>query len=636
MTHGRDNQDIPNTFIDLPPVSAPLILLLLTLTAIIAVSIYQSSISPLSFTGTLISKGFYTNLPEEDTDLLPINLPFHAEHQPSDINKGFYKVVFDLPSEEDPALVLHGVQDSARIMLNGHFLTEIGQIDLHWEQIPPRNRHIPNLIRLPTSLLSDKNELLIEVVSNWETALKPITVGSYDNLNPEVQWSLVWRVYFLWAGVAFAIPMALFFLGVWFFYKQSKVYLWLGMVMGLWPFNTFVMTMNETAFDRTLVTLIQESSNLLYATAMVCFTFTYRGTYLSKIPLVWLITGLILVFFTWFVTSTTHSLPSGTGLGILYGWIAVSSIISTFVIIANAFERRTIRSLMLAMSGVLVEIIAIWDILPLVGLLPGFPVTYVVQWGVITVLYTYSSVMAFELAMSLKASKQFTRTLEKEVASQTKHIEQQYLDILVLEKQRTISEERSRLISDMHDGTSGQLTSVIAGLKTGMLSQKDTINQLDYCARDLRLILDSMNADATEDLVKALRTFRERVSPLLESNGIQQTWEIRKLPSGISLNPHALLNVFRILQEALTNVIKHANASHVQINATYSNGICSLSVQDDGCGYNSIEKANGERSSGYGNNSMQYRANSIGADLTVTTIPGAFTRVVLELQLDNQ
>lgn len=289
----------------------------------------------------------------------------------------------------------------------------------------------------------------------------------------------------------------------------------------------------------------------------------------------------------------------------------------------------------MAMSGVLVETIAVWDMLPLLGVVEGSPLTYIVQWGVISVLISYSAVMSFELALALKKSDSYNTQLTHEVAMQADKLKQQYDDILYLEKQQLLSDERSRLISDMHDGTSGQIVSIIAGLKSEKLSSEQCIQQLEYCVRDLRLILDSMNPQATDDLASALALFRQRINPLLDAAGLKTHWKTAHISDEIRCTPHELLNVFRILQEALTNVIKHADADadadEVTVCAKENEKNIALLIIDNGVGMSPNTDIS-INTFGYGYTSMQKRARSIQAELSLNNLTPSGLEVILMLK----
>ena len=607
------------------PLGLAVIIAALMATFLSAIYIINVAITPLEFTGIKIPTARYAAgdqstidtrvLGKYQTDsFIPVSLPF-TPAQPERSHISTFVLQFEKPSFTEPVIIFHAIQDSAKIWLNDMLVNEIGEVNLPPNHQAPRNWHTPNLIRLPPALLKETNTLELHVISRLEAALGDVTVAEYKDVKSEMAWHTFWRVNFLWVGISFAIPAAIFFLSVWLFYRQKTEYLWLGIVMAVWPFNTFAMTFTNTALNKVLTTLLQEPSNLLYATALVSFTFVYRGTYERAIPYIWVISACVLSFFVVDILNPTMGLPKGLGLGVLYGWIAGVSLFSLWVILANAFERRNIRSLIMAMSGVLVETIAVWDILPLIGVVEGNPLTYIVQWGVISVLVSYSAVMSYELALALKKSDKYNAQLTHEVSIKTDQLKQQYEDILYLEKQQVMSDERSRLISDMHDGTSGQIVSIIAGLKSGRLSNEHCIQQLQYCVQDLRLILDSMNPQATDDLASALALFRQRIDPLLIAAGLKTRWNTAHISDGVRFSPHELLNIFRILQEALTNVIKHAQANEVHISAEEGSEFISLFVFDNGIGMPK-ETDHKTKPNGYGLISMQKRARNIQAELT--------------------
>ena len=613
-----DDSEIDTRLSSLSPFT---ITVFLFIAFIISVCIIYIAVQPLKFPGININSANYapgytlaTPTNEIESPLFTtISLPFSPDTNQTTAQTSTYYLQFQKPAFIEPVIVFHSIQDSAKIWLNDVLINEIGEVDIQPTHIPPRNRHLPRLIRLPPELLKDKNRLQLHVRSKWEAALGTVTVAEYKEIKADLTWHQFWRVNFLWVGISFAVPMALFFLSVWFFHRQSSEYLWLGIVMAVWPFNTFPMTFINTPLNEKVTTLLQEPSNLLYATALVCFTFVYRGTYEWAIRYIWKITATIYLLFSLYILLPGLQLPAGLGLAVLYGWIACVSLFSSWVILANVYERRNIRSLLMAMSGIVVETIAIWDILPLLGIVDGNPLTYIVQWGVITVLICYSSVMSFELALALKKSDQYNNELTREVGEQTDRLKKQYNEIIYLEKQQVMSDERSRLISDMHDGTSGQIVSIIAGLKSGKLSNEQSIQQLQYCLQDLRLILDSMNAQATDDLASALALFRQRVDPLLVGAGLKTHWKTASISDEIRCSPSVLLNIFRVMQEALTNIIKHAYATEVKVYAEEVDERISLLVIDNGIGLQNDDI----HTAGYGYASMQKRAFEIGGKLSL-------------------
>ena len=97
-----------------------------------------------------------------------------------------------------------------------------------------------------------------------------------------------------------------------------------------------------------------------------------------------------------------------------------------------------------------------------------------------------------------------------------------------------------------------------------------------------------------------------------------------KLEAGHELAPDQATMVFRIAQESLTNIRRHAGASHVTMRLECSSERVVLSVRDDGLGFDAAARADG-----YGLLGMQERARLLGGELGVTSAPGAGTTVRL-------
>jgi two-component system, NarL family, sensor histidine kinase UhpB len=100
----------------------------------------------------------------------------------------------------------------------------------------------------------------------------------------------------------------------------------------------------------------------------------------------------------------------------------------------------------------------------------------------------------------------------------------------------------------------------------------------------------------------------------------------RRLQADLPLSPEEELVVYRVAQEALTNVIRHARASRVELELARRDGRTVLTVRDDGRGLapGSLPSSNGIRG-------MRERAMLIGATLSIDSAPGAGTVVTLSI-----
>ena len=186
--------------------------------------------------------------------------------------------------------------------------------------------------------------------------------------------------------------------------------------------------------------------------------------------------------------------------------------------------------------------------------------------------------------------------------------------------------ERQRLMRDMHDGVGSQLTSMLFAARRGPMPPDTLADALQTVIDEIRLLIDSM--DATSDsLAGALAAFERRAAQRLEAAGI--VLECRSPPNGSMpvYGPRAVLHVMRILQEALSNALRHGHCGRIELHVE-TTGDASfpvvMVVRDDGQGFAHQAQA------GRGLANMEARAAAIGARLTIDRAgPGAVVRLLL-------
>jgi signal transduction histidine kinase len=175
---------------------------------------------------------------------------------------------------------------------------------------------------------------------------------------------------------------------------------------------------------------------------------------------------------------------------------------------------------------------------------------------------------------------------------------------------RVLLEERERFSRDIHDGVGGSLVSLLMQARTGQLKEADLTGALEKALDDLRIMIDALD-HSRESLAGALATFQTRITPAFASAGIALEWDQSAVGERTLSNPGSLLQVFRILQEACTNAIKHskARAAKVRIGWDEAAEVFELDVEDDGQGA-------GGSGGGHGLKNMSYRASKIGGTLS--------------------
>lgn len=185
--------------------------------------------------------------------------------------------------------------------------------------------------------------------------------------------------------------------------------------------------------------------------------------------------------------------------------------------------------------------------------------------------------------------------------------------------------ERRRLMRDMHDGVGGELVGLLLAVRRGKMDQQRLAEGLEGVMDEIRLMLDSVDTAVTS-LATMLDLFAARVGPRVEGAGFRFAWE-NMLARDIDLPPRDVLQLFRIMQEAVTNALKHSGGDTIAASVS--------SIGDDALEVVITDNGRGNvphTGSGHGMSNMRSRAQMIGSTLTIEEgAPGAVVRIRVPL-----
>jgi signal transduction histidine kinase len=148
-----------------------------------------------------------------------------------------------------------------------------------------------------------------------------------------------------------------------------------------------------------------------------------------------------------------------------------------------------------------------------------------------------------------------------------------------------INEERQRFVRDMHDGVGGQLLSLMMRVRTKDIEPEEVEDELQRGLHDLRLMADSLD-HVGNDLDLALTAFERRAGQQCAAAGIVLNWSKNDSLTNLAWDGRQILNLFRILQEALTNCIRHSGGKILSF-AFEGRGVdksLRVTITDDGKG----------------------------------------------------
>jgi signal transduction histidine kinase len=202
--------------------------------------------------------------------------------------------------------------------------------------------------------------------------------------------------------------------------------------------------------------------------------------------------------------------------------------------------------------------------------------------------------------------------------------------LVVQARDTAVVEERQRMAREIHDTIAQGLIGVITQLEAAKNNETEITQRLDHAIKLAR-----------ESLAEARRSVQALVPVQLEGRSLPDALEhvterwslLNDVPTVVTttgevipLRPEVEVAVLRVVQEALSNVAKHARASRVGVTLSYMGDLVSIDVRDDGVGMS----PNGH-DQGFGLTSMRQRVEALSGNLEIESAPSEGTAVSVSL-----
>jgi signal transduction histidine kinase len=198
--------------------------------------------------------------------------------------------------------------------------------------------------------------------------------------------------------------------------------------------------------------------------------------------------------------------------------------------------------------------------------------------------------------------------------------------------------ERERLSRELHDGLGQTLTALklqIESFNYAALNE-ESVNKLKVLAGAVDLAIDDIRRISNNLMPSVLKEFglaislRYLVETLNVNSNLEIIFESDKLPKDIA--KQTKINIYRIVQEALNNAIKHSGALKIFLSIRFQSDILVIAIKDMGKGFQTDLSSSVH---GNGLQNMRERAESIGAAFEIQSSPGHGTNVILTIGKDK-
>lgn len=244
----------------------------------------------------------------------------------------------------------------------------------------------------------------------------------------------------------------------------------------------------------------------------------------------------------------------------------------------------------------------------------------------------YSSVLFGAVLVSIVVARfrdataqvrELNATLADRVAQREHALAESYAELERMAREQERAAERTRILRDMHDGVGSHLSVAIRQLQSGRSDAGTVLQTLRDALDQLKLSIDAMNLPPG-DVNALLAGMRYRLQPRFAVSDVDLQWDVDAVPPVARLDAAGMRHLQFILFEALSNVLQHAGARALRIEARAAGQGVQLRIIDDGAGFDPAAQGRG------GLRAMRDRADAIGATLAVDSGPGR-TEVALLL-----
>lgn len=203
-------------------------------------------------------------------------------------------------------------------------------------------------------------------------------------------------------------------------------------------------------------------------------------------------------------------------------------------------------------------------------------------------------------------------------------------------------EERRRVAREIHDGPAQAMANVVfraevcerlleSDLARAREELKDLQEQIRYVLKETRKIIFGLRPMTLDDL-GLVPTLRRVLDTMRERSGIYP--EIKVTGEEKRLSTHLEVGLFRTVQEALTNIEKHARAATVLVRLDYRPTMVTALVEDDGQGFDPAADRSGTES--FGIMGMQERISLLGGEFSIRSHKGRGTKVLIKVPLKGE
>ena len=555
----------------------------------------------------------------------PVTLPYHWDRLHSG-KQGWadFAVDVDLPHAPDVpwGLFIPRVGNAYEVWLNGALMYRAGDMDSFGGSDFAK---IPRYVALPMGLNAGRNALLVRIRTDIgrKGGLATLTLGPADVVYPLYYKAYRARGTGSLVVLIISLVVALAALALWWTQVHTDgrgqrvrdpMYLMAAIGELAWTLRVGDTIVDNPPLPWVWWGVLTVMAAALWGAGMAMFS-AYAAGWRPKEKIPWVYPWLI-VFLLAGAASSFLAL-GGTHAFVLTAWYGLTFLLFSVFLIWYTYKAVREGSLHHQVMAVVLSINVVVGVYDLVML--RISDTYGANS-----LQRFSSIL-FGLALGFIVFQRFraasaeardlTRTLSERVAQKERELKASYDTLATLQRQQERSAERSRILRDMHDGVGMHLSVALRQVQSGLYDPPVVAALLQEGLDHLKLSIDGLNV-APGDVTALLANLRYRLEPRLKAAGIELQWLVEDIAPSPRLDDKGMRHLQFVVYEALANVLQHAHASTIIVQAHARADGLRLTIVDNGCGMDTSQVPQ------RGLAAMRTRVQALGGVLNLRSEPG--------------
>lgn len=482
----------------------------------------------------------------------------------------------------------------------------------------------PIYVSLPTDLLKPGvNTLQFELRadSGRRAGLSPVTIGPATQVREDLYESaFAWRFTGSVLLSAFSLFVGLTAFALWLTQvdasvpgrgRREQLYLWAALAEVCWALRVADGAIRNPPLPWVEWGTLMTACYSGWAGAVIMFCQHLAGWH-GRPGMRWLERALLGVFSIPVVVSyfaLSRARPDWLTIWLALEIVAVVAYVSFFV--AATVRQPSLPRVLVAVVAVLTIVTAGRD-WAVIRLSDAYGSTTWVRYTATLFALALLGLMVSRFREASVKARDLLQTLAARVADREGELALVYARLELGAREQARTQERERILRDMHDGVGSHISAAIRQLQSGQASDTDVLHTLRDSLDQLKLSIDSIHLPPG-DVGALLAGLRYRMTPRFAASGISLEWAVDELTPVADLDGPAMRQLQFLLFEAISNVLQHAHASVLRIEAAMQGPVLCLCVIDNGRGFDADNVAP---------RALTERAHALGVRLAIESRPG--------------